>query len=113
MLIPPFDHLPRPGNALHIVLLALASLAAFPHAFAENDPPIQQHYDITLAELLDENGNIELPESFSGSIDPAGYEMVGNKGEAPRFVRSSAGSGVWSEGEFGVPGCDGSVSALA
>src|SRR6056297_3223574 len=113
MPAPSFRHLPGPGNFLRIALFALASLAAFPYAFAENDPPIQQHYDISLGELLDEDGNIELPEGFSGSIDPAGYEMVGNKGEAPRFVRSSAGSGVWSEGEFGVPGCDGSVSALA
>src|SRR6056297_4155577 len=113
MPTPSFRQLQRLGNVLRVALLALASLAAFPYAFAENDPPIQQHYDISLGELLDENGNIELPESLSGSIDPAGYEMVGNKGEAPRFVRSSAGSGVWSEGEFGVPGCDGSVSALA
>src|SRR6056297_91302 len=113
MPTPSFRQLQRLGNVLRVALLALASLAAFPYAFAENDPPIQQHYDISLGELLDENGNIELPESFSGSIDPTGFEMVGNKGEAPRFVRSSAGSGVWSEGEFGVPGCDGSVSALA
>src|SRR6056297_1570258 len=113
MPTPSFRQLQRLGNVLRVALLALASLAAFPYAFAENDPPIQPHYDISLGELLDEDGNIELPESFSGSIDPAGYEMVGNKGEAPRFVRSSAGSGVWSEGEFGVPGCDGSVSALA
>src|SRR6056297_1221557 len=112
MLIPPFDHLPRPGNALHIVLLALASLAAFPHAFAENDPPIQQHYDITLAELLDENGNIELPDGFSGSIDPTGFTMASEPGEAPRFVRSAATNDQWSEGEFPVPGCDESVNAI-
>mgnify|MGYP006286433973 CR=1 FL=1 len=98
---------------LAVWLITSALVVSGTHASAEDASSVQQRYDISLAELLDENGNIELPEGFSGSIDPTGFQMVNNEGEAPRFVRSSAGSGTWSDGEFGIPGCDGTITALA
>jgi trimeric autotransporter adhesin len=85
--------------------------AAVADSIGESRPNAQQHHDIKLAELLDENGHIVLPEGFSGSIDPAGFQMVSQEGEAPRFVRSGNTNDQWSEGEFGVPGCSGSVVA--
>ena len=90
------------------ILLAFAS-----QAFAEDSSQSQQHYDISLGELLDDNGHVVLPEGFSGSIDPAGYQMVSQGGEAPQFVPSSASDGAWSQGEFPIPGCSGIVEAAA
>src|SRR6056297_1450010 len=94
-----------------VLLLAAGHLAFAPQAIAQEPPTSRQQYDISLAELLDENGRVVLPEGFSGSIDPAGFQMVGKPGEAPRFARSAESGGQWSAGLFGFSACNGIVYA--
>ena len=78
-------------------------------ATAQFEEPFHQHSNIGLDSLLDDQGNISLPEGFSGSIDPTGFTLVNHPDEAPRFVRSSSIDGEWSRDEFGISGCNGSV----
>ncbi|WP_376696944.1 beta strand repeat-containing protein [Wenzhouxiangella sp. EGI_FJ10305] len=95
-----------------ILLMPVASMATSNEApFAKQSPNAAQDFDASLGELVDENGHVVLPDDFSGSIDPTGFQMVSQEGQAPRFVRSGSTNDQWSEGEFGVPGCSGSVVA--
>jgi hypothetical protein len=99
------------GTVGLVFLLAAYALTVAAPAIAQEPPTSRQGYDISLAELLDENGRVVLPEGFSGSIDPGGFAMVSGEGETPRFVRAGRSNEQWSEGEFGEPGCSGGVNA--
>lgn len=83
-----------------------------PCASAQNDVLANQSFDISLAELVNDDGKILLPEGFSGSIDPTGFSMVSGADGSPKFVRSGGSpNDAWSEGEFGYQGCTGDIGA--
>ncbi|MEM7052943.1 MAG: hypothetical protein AAF446_00200, partial [Pseudomonadota bacterium] len=91
-----------------VVVLVLVALFSATVVVAE-----QPSYDIALSELLDEEGYVVLPEDFSGSVDISGYALASGPGQAPRFIRSGSADEAWSRDEFGVPGCDDDVQAMA
>lgn len=88
---------------LFLILATTCSLLST--GLAAESPP-------SLGDLLDASGQVELPEGFSGTIDPSGYQMVSEAGQAPRSVGARGSNAQWSEGEFSVPGCSGTVNAL-
>lgn len=105
-------HWIRSGPEL-LSLLALSLFIWSAQAVAQNQSTQGQQFDISLAELLDENGNIELPSDFSGSIDSSGFVMTRGQDGEPRFVPAERSAiHPWSENEFPVPGCDGTVRAI-
>lgn len=71
-----------------------------------------------LASVLDASGYLDLPPGFSGTLDPSGFQLISEAGEAPRFRaadhRGSTGGADdrWSDG-FGLGnGCNGPVHAI-
>jgi uncharacterized repeat protein (TIGR01451 family) len=78
-----------------------------------NESRAAKDFKVPLEALLNENGRVFIPEGFSGSIDPEGFDLVSQNGEAPRFIRSERSNAQWSADEFGVPGCDNAVLAMA
>ena len=72
-----------------------------------------------IAEFLDAQGRLRMPEGYSGSLDPNGYRMLTQAGQAPTFVADTAPvprlaqSGQWT-GFGGVrDGCNGPIYAVA
>jgi hypothetical protein len=66
-----------------------------------------------LGAFLDENGYLDLPEGFSGSLDPSGFELLSQAGERPRFAAKAGGDARWADG-FGLrQGCNGGIYAAA
>jgi hypothetical protein len=63
---------------------------------------------VSISSFLAEDGGLEIPADFRGSIDPAGYRMISGEGEPPRFT---AENGQWVPG-FNLPGTNGSVRAM-
>jgi trimeric autotransporter adhesin len=86
-------------------LLTFVSLSVY----AEN----QSSHD--LAQFLNREGQLELPEGFSGTLDVEGFSLVTGTDGSPRFVSASrrgATAGEWST-FGGLPaGCNGRVSAI-
>jgi hypothetical protein len=69
--------------------------------------------DQPLAELLNPDGTLNLAAGFRGSLDARGWQLMSGPGEAPRFAPLAAASDEnWAE-DFGPPGTDGAVFALA
>ena len=64
-----------------------------------------------LAELLDEDGTLDLASGYRGSIDPAGWQLASAEGEPPRFAPQAADD-HWVGG-FYRPGTNSSIYALA
>ena len=64
-----------------------------------------------LAELLNEDGTLDLASGYRGSVDPAGWRLASAEGEPPRFALLAAND-HWASG-FHAPGTSNSVSALA
>ena len=74
--------------------------------------------------LLNTDGTLNLEAGFTGSLDPAGWEMVDGPGGEPRFVRSGPDSEKTSrqtadapgdenwDSRFGLPGVSGSVYVI-
>ena len=89
------------GQLLHCGLLLMAMLVAPAltassaegkgHPPAPTDPLAQADNAPGLAGFLDEQGQLALPPGFSGSLNPAGFELVSGKGEAPRFAPAAKG----------------------
>jgi len=76
-----------------------------------NAQPASAH----LSDFLDERGRLNLPDGFTGSLDPSGFELLTQPGQAPSFQTSGDGIDYdqrWSD-EFkpGV-GCDGGIAAI-
>ena len=70
----------------------------------------------SLGEFLDEQGRLAIPEGFSGSLDPEGFEMQTGADGAPRFLAKGARNvipGVWQT--FGGVnfGCNANINAIA
>jgi trimeric autotransporter adhesin len=90
-------------------ILALFSLGwALQVAMASGLPP--------LADYLDEEGRLDLPPHFSGSLETSGYTMWTRQGQAPQFVRGgspTAADGTWSAVGGVNFGCNGDVRAVA
>ncbi|MEM7053399.1 MAG: hypothetical protein AAF446_02510, partial [Pseudomonadota bacterium] len=104
-------------------ILILATLCSSGMALAEESMHVgvesddqrlaQPGYDITLSELLDDDGHVVLPKDFSGTVDVEGYILASGPGQPPRFVLSGSADDAWSRDEFSVPGCDLEVRAMA
>lgn len=98
---------PAPAALASEGLGAFDSLAEAPNTFG-------------LCVFLDEQGQLSLPPGFSGSLNPAGFDLVSGQGEAPRFATATATQGAtppdnarWAGG-FPLPnGCNGEISAIA
>ena len=102
-----------------LVAPALAATSALDSGDrAPTDPLIQAADAPGLAEFLDEQGQLALPAGFSGSLNPAGFELVSGTGEAPRFAPVAKGGtnpddARWT-GFGGIAnGCNGQVRAIA
>ena len=63
---------------LALVLLLLPMLGMASEPSAQRGAPI--------AEFLDAQGRLRMPEGYSGSLDPKGYRMVTEAGQGPKFV---------------------------
>jgi hypothetical protein len=76
---------------------------------------------VTLSMFLNEDGFLNLPaEGIMGTIDPAGYSLVSQSGEAPRFAPAAAPSSSfgtdnanWDPRFAGSNGLNSAVHALA
>jgi len=69
-----------------------------------------------LGEFLDDQGRLSIPEGFSGSLDPEGFEMQTSADGTPRFVVQGGIGTVAGEWEaFGGmnSGCNGEILAMA
>lgn len=67
-----------------------------------------------LTGFLNEAGHLKLPEGFTGSLNPVGFDVVSNAGEALRFAsRSKGGSEGWSGLGGTTNGCNAVVYAIA
>ncbi|MEM1082278.1 MAG: hypothetical protein AAGH65_11915, partial [Pseudomonadota bacterium] len=99
--------------ALPRIILIFAILCLGVSVEAQVPASQDQHDDVALSSLLDADGEIHLPEGFSGSIDPTGFAMVRGPDGSPRFIPIGRGSNdQWSEGEFALPGCNSAVLAI-
>ena len=100
--------------SLVMIFILLASL--YPWVTAARalqlDHPPSLSSNRTLASFLRPDGTLDLPAGFSGSLDPAGYRLANEPGEAPRFVPADDGDEHWVDG-FDYPGMNDTVSALA
>lgn len=70
----------------------------------------------SLGEFLDEQGRLAIPEGFSGSLDPEGFEMQTGADGTPRFVAQGGGNAVFGEWQsFGGVnfGCNADIFAVA
>ena len=72
------------------VWIILLSVAAVLSALAQNSPQEQQQPLTPLKKVLNPNGTLNPTNGFSGSLDPAGWQMVTEENGQPRFVRTSA-----------------------
>lgn len=96
-------------RALSTLLTQLLCLAALLLAIPA---PAAASEAASLGSYLNQDGTMNLPKDFVGSLNPAGFRMVQGKGEAPRFVDENAAQA--KSGIFGVPfGCNGTVGAIA
>jgi len=69
-----------------------------------------------LAELLDGSGQLSLPEGFTGSIDPGGFDLLLDTTGSPRFRAKGASVDAdarWDDRFYVGSGCDGPVRATA
>ena len=103
-------------NVLMRVMLALVVLI-LPMLGMASEPSAQRGAPI--AEFLDAQGRLDLPEGYSGSLDPKGFRMVTEAGQAPKFVAEAtptpqvSDSGQWT-GFGGIRnGCNGQINAIA
>lgn len=85
-------------------------------AKAASDPRVNMPAK-DLQSFLDERGYLKLPASFSGVLDPTGFELISKRGQAPRFVAKASGAPELDErwGDDFAPGagCDGGIDAIA
>lgn len=59
-----------------------------------------------LAQLLNADGTLNLDNSYTGTVDPAGWEMVLNENGVPTFQPAAiTGTGAWVD-DYGVPGVE-------
>ena len=103
-------------NKLTQILLALIWLSLPMLGLAKGVEPAQRGSPI--ADLLDSQGRLRTPEGYSGSLDPQGYRMVTEAGQAPKFVAEAtltpqvSDSGQWT-GFGGIRnGCNGDILAI-
>ncbi len=95
-----------------LVVVLLSSLGAAPARSAEPASPATPAR--SLGDLLAPDGTLNLTTGLTGSLDPAGYQLVSGDGEAPRFAlvgAESAGDERWA-GSFNGLGVNGDVNAL-
>ncbi|MEM1081862.1 MAG: hypothetical protein AAGH65_09805, partial [Pseudomonadota bacterium] len=96
-----------------MVIQLVLLVAVFPSfAYSQSDLLAEHNYAISLAELVDEDGVLSLPQGFSGTIDPSGFALVSKPDQPPRFVIDSMVDLGWSRGEFGIPGCNGTIFSV-
>ena len=67
---------------------------------------------LSLGELLNPDGTINLNSGYRGSLDLKGWEMINDPRQGPRFAPLAAGDGHWDT-IFGRPGVNSAVNALA
>ena len=102
----------RAWRAAQVVLIVLALIAApwpaQPPAQAGDAPAAAPGPGQTpLAELLDQEGRLDLASGFRGSIDARGWQLVSGPNEAPAFAPLAAEEGrQWSD-IFHPPGMNG------
>lgn len=102
----------RYSGWLQAILLVSFSVASF-QVNSQSSPLPGYPYDIALSKLLNEEGYVQLPEGFSGSIDSSGFEMITDQDGGLRFLQSVVNENdQWSQGEFGFPGCTGAVYSM-
>ncbi|MCH8477132.1 MAG: hypothetical protein LAT56_04215 [Wenzhouxiangella sp.] len=80
------------------------------------DPEATMQASTGIGGFLDQAGRLALPEGFSGSIDPAGFEMVLGEDGAPRFFPQGGPADPderWDDQFVLSSGCDGVVNAIA
>ena len=93
------------SNLLNRLIYLAAFLLALPVLAAASE-------SANLANYLNPDGSMNLPADFVGSLDPAGFRMVQQPGEAPRFVAEK--SVRTKSSLFGTAsGCNGPVRAIA
>jgi trimeric autotransporter adhesin len=85
-----------------------------------NEPPAEpeaaMHPSAGIGGFLGQDGRLTVPEDFSGSLDPAGFEMVLGEDGAPRFLPQGGPADPderWDDQFFLGSGCDGTVLAIA
>ncbi|MCB1608298.1 MAG: hypothetical protein KDI71_15115 [Xanthomonadales bacterium] len=66
-----------------------------------------------ISHFLDARGHLQIPRDFTGSLNPAGYRMILDQDQSPRFVADSR----LTPGQrklFGVPsGCNSEITSVA
>lgn len=112
-----FPQMLRVRRSTWLGLLALMMILPGLPAYARQTTP-----QLTpLSDMLRPDGTLDLPQGFSGSLDPNGLEMTTAPDGSPRFVASvaaaAAGDEQW-DNRFGAPGVwdfssPGKVTALA
>src|SRR5207302_6715313 len=65
-----------------------------------------------LAELLNSDGMMNLNTGYSGTLNPAGWQLSGGLDGSPRFVPTAPGDENWDD-RFNPPGTNGQVLAMA
>jgi trimeric autotransporter adhesin len=94
------------GLPRHLCWILIASCLSLPSAWSQAPA--------SLAEFLDESGRLVIPEGFSGSLDPQGFEMMTASDGTPYFLSERSESVVPGDWEsFGgvSQGCDGEIWA--
>ena len=98
------------------ILLALIWLSLPMLGLAQNADPAQRGAPI--AEFLDSHGRLLMPEGYSGSLDPTGYRMLTEAGQAPKFVAEATPTPAGDSGQWAAfgglrNGCNGAILAIA
>jgi hypothetical protein len=83
--------------------------------YASSDEVVRPGRVEHVSSVLNPDGTLRLEAGFSGSLDPAGYQMVTGPAGKPRFVPGNTSvtspepdpDDVYWDDQFGVPGVDG------
>jgi formylglycine-generating enzyme required for sulfatase activity len=104
-----------PGYAITTALIAILSVFCLP-TLAQAGQESGPGQAASLEAFLDGDGHLSLPEGFSGSLDPTGFELLTAEDGRPRFVPQQADNVVAGEWEaFGgvENGCNSAVASMA
>ena len=96
----------RPLRIIYTILIIFGLVQTSPQHTSLNGSTEQRAVGSTVAspspgkplgELLTEDGTLNLPSGFHGSIDPTGWQLVSMKGEEPRFAELIPGDERWDD----------------
>jgi len=80
----------------------------------EHSSPAEQPTSTPISQFLDSQGQLSIPEGYTGSLDPSGMRLISKPGEPPRFAKNTVDDPDRWDDQFGLAiGCDERVNTIA